>query len=179
MTALDGVAERIGQASVLDAPADLIVKLLDRFIPKGPIDDVATGAVIGHPLHPALVALPIGSWVAANVLDLTGGDARTTQRLVGFGNLTAIVSAYTGASDWRRTTGAPRRIGLVHAALNDLAVGMNTASWFARRRGERAKASVLSLAATGIVSASGWLGGHLAYTLGVGVRPATSRRPTF
>jgi uncharacterized membrane protein len=177
-TMLDSVVARIEQASILDRPSEILVSVLDRAIPAGRVQELASGSFLGHPLHPALVAVPIGSWVSANLLDLTGGDARTTQRLVGIGTLAAAIAAYTGANDWRTTTGAARRVGLVHALLNDVALGLYFGSWRARRGGRRAKGAVLALAGTGAVGASGWLGGHLSYTLGVGVRPAADRPAT-
>src|SRR3954471_16601075 len=42
-------------------------------------------------------------------------------------------------------------------------------SWLARRRGRRARGVGLSLAGAGLISVSGWLGGHLSYSLGIGV----------
>jgi nitrite reductase/ring-hydroxylating ferredoxin subunit/uncharacterized membrane protein len=147
----------------------VLAGLVRRLIPYGPVQDLASGSPLGHPAHPILVAVPIGSWVSANLLDLTGGDARTTRRLVGLGILAAVPAAAAGASDWATTSGAERRIGLVHAALNWTALGLYSASWVARGRGRRVKGALLALAGTGVVSASGWLGGHLSYALGVGV----------
>jgi nitrite reductase/ring-hydroxylating ferredoxin subunit len=57
----------------------------------------------------------------------------------------------------------------VHAALNYAALGLYTGSWLARRRGRRLKGALLALTGAGVLSGAGWLGGHLAYALGVGV----------
>ena len=59
-----------------------------------------------------------GSWTAAAWLDLTGGDRVTARRLVALGVLAAVPTAVTGANDWLTTSGAERRVGLVHAAAN-------------------------------------------------------------
>ena len=178
-SALTGLADRIGQARSLDPIAEAAQRVLDKVIPPGPVEDVASGAFLGHPLHPALVAVPIGSWLSVNVLDLTGGNARAARRILAVGNLSAVAAAYTGGNDFRATTGEARRIGLVHAALNDVALMLNVASSLTRRRGRRARGALLSLTATGVVGVSGWLGGHLAYTLGVGVRAAGSPAHPF
>jgi nitrite reductase/ring-hydroxylating ferredoxin subunit/uncharacterized membrane protein len=154
----------------LDGAAALGASTLRKVIPEqGPLTDLLSGTPIGHPAHPALVLAPIGAWVSATVLDLTGGDARAARRLVAVGNLTALPAALTGANDWLTTQAAERRVGLVHAGLNYTALALQLLSSRARRRGHRVRGAALSLTATSIVAASGWIGGHLAYALGVGV----------
>jgi nitrite reductase/ring-hydroxylating ferredoxin subunit/uncharacterized membrane protein len=133
------------------------------------VRDLASGSPLGHPLHPVLVAIPIGAWTSASILDLTGGDATAAKRLIGLGSLAALPTALTGANDWLTTLGGERRVGLVHAALNDTALGLYVSSWLARRRGRRIKGAALALAGAGVLGVAGWLGGHLAYGLGVGV----------
>jgi len=165
---LQGVASTVENATALDAPANAVAALVDRLVPKGPVRAVLSGGPLGHPAHPVLVTVPIGSWVAATFLDLTHGDAKAAQRLVGFGALSALPAMATGATDLLSTSGAQRRVGLVHAALNDVALGWYVASWRARRRGSRLRGSVYALAGAATVSASGWLGGHLSYALGAG-----------
>jgi uncharacterized membrane protein len=167
--ALEAVAARIEQASFLDPAANVVADIAARAIPKGRPQDLAGGAFLGHPVHPMLVTVPIGAWLSATVLDLTGGNAKAAKRLVGLGALAAVPTAVTGANDWCRTTGAQRRVGFVHALTNDLALTAYTASWLARRRGHRVKGAALSLAGAGLLGAAGWLGGHLAYRMGVGV----------
>lgn len=166
---LDKIADRLEHASVLDGPSEALAAVLRRLLPHGPVHDLASGTPIGHPAHPMLVTLPIGSWVSASYLDVTGGNAKAAQRLVGLGNLAALPAALTGANDWLTTSGAERRIGLTHAALNDIALGLYLGSWLARRNGRRATGAVLAIVGAGVLSAAGWLGGHLAYALGVGV----------
>lgn len=165
----DQVLGRLEQATVLDRTADLTATLLRKIIRPGPVEDVLSGRQIGHPAHPALVALPIGSWATATVLDVTGGDAAAARRAVGLGVLFAVPTALSGASDWLSTEAAERRVGLVHAVANYAGLSLQIASWVHRRRGRRGRGAALSLAAMTCVGAGGWLGGHLAYALGVGV----------
>jgi uncharacterized membrane protein len=167
-TGLDGVAATVENATALDAPANAVAALVDRLLPTGPVRALLSGEPLGHPAHPMLVTVPIGSWVAATVLDLTRGDAKAAQRLVALGCVSALPAVATGANDLLSTSGAQRRVGLVHAALNDVALGCYVASWRARRRGSRLRGSVYALAGAATVSASGWLGGHLSYALGAG-----------
>lgn len=154
---------------MLDRPAEAVAGVLRRLLKPGPVEDVLSGTVIGHPMHAALVQLPIGAWATTSLLDLTGTDARSTRRVQAIGIVAAVPTALAGASDWLSTAGAERRIGLVHAAANAGALGLHIAGWTARRRERRARAALLTLAGTGLVGVGGWLGGHLSYALGVGV----------
>jgi nitrite reductase/ring-hydroxylating ferredoxin subunit len=61
-----------------------------------------------------------------------------------------------------------RRVGLVHASTNALALTLYGSSLAARRRGSSAKGKMLSLAGAGVLAAGGYLGGHLSFTKGVG-----------
>jgi nitrite reductase/ring-hydroxylating ferredoxin subunit/uncharacterized membrane protein len=167
--ALERVLAGIEHAQVLDRPSDILAAAVAKAVPNGKARDLASGTPIGHPVHPAMVAVPIGSWTAASYLDLTFGDRRAARRLVGFGVLTALPTALAGANDWTTTAGAERRVGLVHAVLNDVALALFAASWLARRRGNHLRGVGLSLTATTVLGGAGWLGGHLAYALGVGV----------
>lgn len=169
--ALDKLLEPIEDATWLDAVADRLSAVLSKVLPTGPVKDAASGTAIGHPVHPMLVAVPIGSWVAATYLDLLGGKKSrpAAQKLIAFGAVAALPTALTGASDWLDTVGAERRIGLVHATANYTALGMYTASWLARRRGNHVRGKALALGASGALGVGGWLGGHLAYAFGVGV----------
>jgi len=166
---VERLSTRLEEAEQLDRPAQLLGSALGAVLPAGPVQDTLSGTQIGHPVHPALVALPIGSWFAASVLDLTDGDADAAQRAVGLGLLTALPTSLTGASDWLFVEGAERRVGLVHAAANYAALGLQFARWTARRRGRRGTGTALTLIANGVMAVGGWLGGHLAYALGVGV----------
>ncbi len=103
------------------------------------------------------------------ILDFTGrGQRKAARRLVGVGVLTAIPAVASGLSDWTDTEGPAQRVGLVHASLNATAVACYTVSWWARRRGGLAGQG-WSLAGATVATGAGWLGGHLAFSLGVGV----------
>lgn len=166
--ALDGLVDRVERIDWLDKPSDAVAPLLRKAFPKGVVEDTLSGTPIAHPVHPMIVTVPLGAWSAATLLDFTGADAVATKRLVGIGILTALPAAATGANDWLTTSGAERRIGAVHATVNYGALGLQLASWRARRRGRRLEGALLSAVSLGLASVGGWLGGHLVYALGVG-----------
>jgi len=132
------------------------------------IKDALHGTWLGHALHPALILLPAGSWTTAAVLDLAG-DAKGADTAIGFGILTSLPAAASGMVDWSYTTGRSRRLGLVHATLNTVALSCYTLSWVARKTGSRGVGVMLSTIGLGTVTVSAFLGGELSYTLGQGV----------
>ena len=165
---LEMIAQRVERASALDRLAASAQGLGRKAVPEGPAKQVLQGTPLGHPLHPALVAVPIGAWASATLFDLLGDDAGA-RRLTAIGCIAALPAALAGGTDWLSTDGEQRRVGMVHAILNDAALTCYTLSWRARRRGARRRGVVLSLAGGGLLGAGSWLGGHLAYSLGVGL----------
>lgn len=143
----------------------------------GPILDWArrspfhTG-VLGHSVHPALTDLTLGCWVSSSILDLTGeaGSRRGATLLVGAGLVAAVPTAIAGAGDWAEMSGAPRRIGAVHALGTDVAIFLFLGSLIARMRGRHSLGKTLSLVGNVIVAGAGFLGGHLALSRGTARR---------
>ena len=136
----------------------------------------------GHPLHPALVAVPIGAWIASLVFDIgshlvhePGFLTQGSRWLIGLGVVGAVLAALFGFLGlFAIPTGTTVfRIGLVHMTIN-LAVTVAYAIGFVIRGGPAGgpvgwgplALSVVALAALGV---SGYLGGELAYHYGVRV----------
>jgi nitrite reductase/ring-hydroxylating ferredoxin subunit/uncharacterized membrane protein len=130
--------------------------------------NLASGTFLGHPVHPLLVTVPIGSWTAATVFDLLG-DRKGAQRLIALGILGALPTMATGGSDWAYTNGAEQRVGLVHATSNSLTLSAYVLSWWERRRGNTGRGLAWSALGAATLGVGGWLGGHMSYALGVGV----------
>ena len=108
---LHQLAERIGQITALDGPAEAVAKWARGAIPKGPVKDTLSGVPIGHAAHPLLIVLPVGTWTSATLLDLVGGqDSRpAARRLIAAGVLASLPAAASGLSDWADTTPAERQ----------------------------------------------------------------------
>jgi nitrite reductase/ring-hydroxylating ferredoxin subunit/uncharacterized membrane protein len=164
---------RLESLTALDAPADGLAAVIAKVQPPGPIQDASSGTWLGHPLHPVLVALPLGAWTSASVLDLLPGRRNTdsARRLIGLGLLTSLPTAFAGASDWRDTAGPERRVGLVHAVGAWTSIALYAASWKKRGHGTagRLAGKALALAGAATLTATGYLGGHLSYGYGIGV----------
>lgn len=133
------------------------------------------GTWLGHPLHSVLTDVPIGAWTAALVLDavdeISGNQAfgRAADASVAVGVAGAIASAVTGLTDWHKTDGRARRVGITHGLMNATALTLYAASLAARRRNNRRAGRGLSLLGYAISSAAAYLGGHLVYAEQVGV----------
>jgi nitrite reductase/ring-hydroxylating ferredoxin subunit/uncharacterized membrane protein len=136
--------------------------------PLQDVKDFLNGTWLGHPLHPALIVVPLGSWITATFLDVIGEEG-AADAAIGVGLVSALPTAAAGAAQWHDTDGEQRRLGLVHAILNTAALGLYAGSLMARRSGLRGLGIGLSTVGLGVVGWSGYLGGELSYTLGVGV----------
>ena len=160
--------DRAERMEALARPADAVQRLADRVFPDTrAITMRLSGSRLGHPVHPALVAAPIGAWMSAGVFDLMPGKEDAARRLVLGGLVAAVPTAATGAVEFRKLRGEQRRIGLLHLLANVTASTCYLTSYLQRRRGGTGRgAALLGLAA---VSLGGLLGGHLTYALGAGV----------
>ena len=163
----------IDAAPVLDSVAErlraVVAPVAGRQAPRG-WRDALLGSWLGHPLHPTIITLPLGAWTLTSTFDLLG-EHRAADLCLRAGVLAAGSAALSGFAQWDEVTDRerPRRIGVVHASLNTVATGIYVGSWVLRSRGQRGAGVATAAAGLAIVSLSGWLGGHLAYTLGVGV----------
>lgn len=164
--ALERFVVSLEQATALDRVGEPVRKLTDAIGP-GRTKDLLSGTALGHPAHPLLVTVPIGAFASALGLDASNVDPKASRRLIALGLLASVPTVATGLSDWADTEGAERRIGIAHALSNSGALSLLGASWLVRRAGGSGRA--LAWAGFAVLGVGGWLGGHLAYALGVGV----------
>ena len=138
----------------------------------------------GHPLHPVLVTVPIGAWVASFVFDLASrlSDepvvfAKGAWWLICLGLAGAVAAAMLGFLDLFAIPSGTRafRTGLLHMALNLTVVVVFAGSLLPRRDrleqpdGVPVGLIAVSAVALAVLAVSGWLGGKLAYRYGVRV----------
>jgi nitrite reductase/ring-hydroxylating ferredoxin subunit/uncharacterized membrane protein len=137
------------------------------------LEDFMHGKWLGHPLHAALIHVPIGAWTVALILDLFGGSPATNAGAdwaVAIGAIFAIPAAITGSTDFHpygdRTL---RRIGGLHMLLNVVALLLYCVSLMPRYFEARGIAHLLSYVAFACVGVSGYLGGLMVYEKRLGV----------
>ena len=140
----------------------------------------STAHIIGHPLHPALITIPIGFFLATLLFDvifwLTGDQAFATGALwlLGVGLLGAALAAVTGLIDFFgdariRNAGDARQ----HAIGNVILVLVQLFSFYQRYRyGAAAVVPLglsLSVLAAAIMAFTGWKGGEMVFRHRIGV----------
>src|SRR4051794_41981917 len=92
---LMGILERVADVSSFDKaiePARRVVQGL----PTG-LKDLLHGTWLGHPLHPVLVQVPVGSWLSAAVLDAVPPMRPAAGVLIGTGVAASVPAALAGA----------------------------------------------------------------------------------
>ena len=166
------LAERIEEIEQLDGAGEALKSLVDRYVPpRSEVKDLLSGTWLGHPLHPVLTDVVLGAWTSSFLLDLLPGrrTRKASDRLVDIGILAAAPTALAGLSDWADVWGRPRRVGLVHASANTVALYLYVSSSLARKRGRRLRGWWLSMTGFGVITTSAYLGGHLSFGKGIGV----------
>jgi nitrite reductase/ring-hydroxylating ferredoxin subunit len=160
---------KIERASGLDRVGDRLQHAVWALLPGKRVKDALHGVWLGHPLHPALVQLPVGAWVSSAILDLLPGQRRAATVLVAVGTASALPAAISGANDWASLSREQRRVGLVHAMANALGLSLYAGSLVARLRGRHGAGRTLGYLGLAAANGGAYLGGHLAYKYGAGV----------
>jgi uncharacterized membrane protein len=143
-------------------------------------------SIAKHPIHPMLVALPIGLWVFSFVCDIirllfNGGEAWSMVALycIGGGIIGALLAAIPGFIDYLSITNErARRIATFHMILNLTGVILFAINFWLRygTTGAPSIPVILSLITIIAVAVSGWLGGELVYVHGMGVESVPPTR---
>ncbi|MEV6305886.1 Rieske (2Fe-2S) protein [Actinoplanes sp. NPDC051861] len=168
---------RIEQAGALDGASDRLQTAVTTAVRPRTLRDLLHGTWLGHPLHPVLVQMPVGAFLSAAVLDLlperlVPGASRAASALIATGTAAVAPAAIAGWVDWSDMTRDRRRVGLVHAATNAIAVGLYASSLVARLAGRHARGRALAFAGLSVAGAGAYLGGHLSYAQGAGISHA-------
>ena len=170
---LMGILERMADVSSFDKAIEPARQAVLKGLPPA-LKDVLHGTWLGHPLHPVLVQVPVGSWISAGLLDAVPPMRPAATLLIGTGVAAAVPAALAGAADWSEQETGVRRLGAVHAALNGVAVGLYVGSLVARAKGRGGLGRVLSYAGLGVASGSAAIGGHMSYSQASGASHAAT-----
>ena len=135
----------------------------------------------GHPIHPALIPFPFAFLVGAFLFDTAGWVAdraswwTTGSHLAAAGIVAALVAAVPGFIDYLFTVpprSSGKRRATRHMLVNLLAVVLVAVAWIMRREmvgGPDMWVLGLELAALGLLTAGGWMGGVLVNRNQIGV----------
>ncbi|GHE08886.1 Rieske 2Fe-2S domain-containing protein [Klenkia taihuensis] len=169
-----GFLDRIADSPALDGADRPARAAVQRALRPRAVEDALHGTWLGHPLHPVLAQVPVGSWVAAGLLDAVPPLRPAATLLIGTGVAAAVPTALAGSADWSQQEVGVRRVGLVHAALNSVALGLYAGSLVARRRGAGTAGRVLAYAGLALAGGSAAVGGHMSYAQSSGVSHAAT-----
>jgi uncharacterized membrane protein len=152
-----------------------------------------TGTTVArHPVHPMLVPIPIGLFVAALAFDLAYASTREpVWAIVAFWDIVAgvtgaLVAAVPGFLDYLGLRGRPRRLATFHMALNLSVVALFVLNLWTRTEAGRALVGprpgiplALTVAGVLVLLVGGWLGAEMVYVHRVGVddRPLAVEPP--
>ncbi|MDI3285649.1 DUF2231 domain-containing protein [Polyangium sp. 15x6] len=166
---------RVVERLPLDEIVDVFHAPVRGFFARHPrIRRALDGSWLGHPLHPALIPVPIGAFTTGLVLDvatLLGSTwaARGADLAFLFGLVATVPAALTGIVEWSYLEGKARRVAFVHAVSNVASTKLVVGSVILRAMELRGAGLVASSLGFLILGFGAWLGGELAYHYGAGV----------
>jgi nitrite reductase/ring-hydroxylating ferredoxin subunit len=163
------ILDRVADVSAFDKVIEPARKAVQAALRPQGLKDLLHGTWLGHTLHPVLVQVPVGSWISAGLLDAIPPLRPAATVLIGTGVAAAVPASLAGAADWSEQEIGVRRLGVLHAAANTLALGLYAGSLAARRSGRGSLGLVLSYAGLGVASGSAAIGGHMSYSQSSGV----------
>jgi uncharacterized membrane protein len=164
---LPALLDRTERVEALDRVVEPIEQFVRR-VPEGVRRGLHGVAWSGAPLHPALVHVPLGSWVAASVMD-AAHRPEAARSLTVLGVVAAVPTAVAGWSDWVELSSEHKRVGVLHAGAIAVGLVLYTGSIAARYTGKVRLGRRLGLAGLAAVSVAGAIGGDLVFQRGANV----------
>ncbi len=159
----------VEDAEFLDPPASVGSRVVGRLIGRSRLAGVLRGSWLGHPVHPLLVTVPIGSWMASAVFDVVFSDVTAARRLVAVGLAATPPTVLAGWADYPLLDRRQQRVGLVHAVSNGVGALMFALAYRAYRRERDRAARLYTFGGLAALTVGGALGGHLSYAQGAGM----------
>lgn len=151
---------------------------------ENPLKSFLLGKWMRHPLHPAIVHVPIALWTGALLFDILslggiGGNAlvRTSFWGIALGLASTLLVVPSGIAEWTqiRREKPAWKLALWHMMLN-VAVVLVLAASLGLRTGSAYDADrvpllpfLLNIIANAVLLVSGYIGGRMVYEHGIGV----------
>jgi nitrite reductase/ring-hydroxylating ferredoxin subunit/uncharacterized membrane protein len=139
------------------------------------VADVLHGKQIGHPLHPVLTDITIGSWTLGVFFDVVGfltrsrSSRKAADRLITLGTLFAVPTALAGITDFSSIKQDAAGHGALHGIINSLGLFCFWRSTRNRARNQHLSGFFYSSLGLSLMTLAAWLGGDLVYNHRVGV----------
>src|SRR3954467_641924 len=171
---LMGFLDRIADVPTFDKAIEPARRAVLSALRPPAVKDFLHGTWLGHPLHPVLVQVPVGSWISAGLLDVVPPLRPAATAMIGTGVVAAVPAALAGAAARAQQDPGVRRLGALHALLNTAALGLYVGSLVARGNGRGGLGRVLSYSGLGLASVSASIGGHMSYAQSSGASHAAT-----
>ena len=169
---LTAVLDRLSEVPSFDKPLEAARTAVNKVLRPQAVKDALHGTWLGHPLHPVLAMVPVGTWLSAGILDLLPPARPAATALISTGVAASLPAALAGAADWSEQDDAVRRLGAVHAVTNVVALGLYVGSLVARGKGNGTAGRALAYTGLGVASVSASIGGHMSYAQSSGANHA-------
>jgi nitrite reductase/ring-hydroxylating ferredoxin subunit len=171
---LMGIFDRLADVSAFDPAIDSVRRVVRKALGPEAVKNALHGTWLGHPVHPVLAQVPVGTWVSAGLLDAVPPLRPAATFLIGTGVVAAVPTALAGAADWSEQEVGVRRLGAVHALANSAALSLYVGSLIARAKGRDGLGRLLAYGGLGLAGGSAAIGGHMSYAQSSGVSHATT-----
>ncbi len=171
---LMGILDRVADVATYDKVIEPARRAVLSALRPPAVKDFLHGTWIGHPLHPILVQVPVGSWISAGLLDAVPRMRPAATFLIGAGVAASLPAAASGAADWTEQGTGVRRLGALHAVANTVALGLYVGSLAARKRDRGGLGRLLSYSGLAVAGGSAAIGGHMSYAQASGASHAAT-----
>lgn len=95
---LMGILDRVADAATFDKVIEPARRAVQAALKPQAFKDLLHGTWLGHPVHPVLVQVPVGSWTSAGLLDAIPRLRPAATVLLGTGVAAAVPAALPSAS---------------------------------------------------------------------------------
>lgn len=156
-------------------------KVMDA-LPRG-VRNFLHGVWLGHPFHPVVTDIVVGSYSTLAVLDVAEAAgmkqiAPASDLALSTGLASGMVAASAGFADWHVLNGKAKKVGFLHMLFNITGTLLYIGSLIARKAGNRSLGRTLAFAGYGTLFGGAYLGGHLVFAKNVGVDHAADWETT-
>jgi uncharacterized membrane protein len=148
----------------VDKAAGALAEAVPAALRRREVTGLLGARALGRPVHPALVALPIGLYAASAALDLMPGSAKAARTLIGAGLAVAPAALATELAEYGTLDEKQRRTAFVQLAANAAANVCYLTSFRLRGHGFGVVARAVSALGLATLGAGGLLGVRTADT---------------
>ncbi|PSL56880.1 hypothetical protein B0I31_103640 [Saccharothrix carnea] len=116
MSGVQRVFRWVRTSPAVDKAAGALAEAVPAALRRREVTDLLRARALGRPVHPAVVALPIGLYAASAALDLMPGSAKAARTMIGAGLAVAPAALATELAEYGTLDEGQRRTAFVQLA---------------------------------------------------------------